>query len=109
MVGGRRRAESNLYGGPNWDFHDNSSIREARAKESENFERGNSMSDRLLTWKELVKLDSDKAICQAQDTKSYPLGEEAGIAKGRAEVVAFIDKEYSWIIPREQLKEWGLG
>ena len=79
------------------------------------------MSDRLLSDDELHEIYAEaldkfrghlgfmQAIRDAQDHKSYPLGEEAGIAKGRAEVVAFIDKEYSWIIPREQLKEWGLG
>ena len=53
--------------------------------------------------------DAIETALRAQDARSYPLGEEAGIAKGRAEVVAFIDKEYSWIIPRDQLKAWGRG
>ena len=76
------------------------------------------MSDRLLSsddvW-ELFRraptaLDALYAVRDAQDTKSYPLGEEAGIAKGRAEVVECIHRHgVGYALSEAQLKAWGLG
>ena len=103
------------------------------------------MSDRLLTREEVEEISSSTyrkarggresgasitealelvhhAIRDAQDTKSfkdgYDKGNADGIAKGRAEVVEWMEKntkqfqgypyydEDEW---REQLKAWGLG